>query len=120
LNFESDDTIENDLLRISERIDKPFIFISHSPPYDTALDVIYNGLHVGSKSIRRFIEEWSKRELLLASFHGHIHESPNRSGSIHTKIGNVLCINPGQGNGYGSKFKYVTFKLSNDNITVIF
>jgi len=116
LNLASDDTIEKDLNRISEDIERPFIFVSHSPPYDTPLDVIYNGQHVGSLSIRRFIEKWSRKGLLLASFHGHIHESPSRSGAIHTKIESSFSINPGQGNGYGSEFRYVIFKLSGNRI----
>jgi Icc-related predicted phosphoesterase len=116
LDLESDDTIESDLKRLSDKIDKPFIFISHAPPYDTPLDVIYNGLNVGSVGIRRFIEKWSKKGLLLASFHGHIHESPDRTGSVSIKIGHALCFNPGQGNGIGSKFRYITFELKNREI----
>ena len=116
LNLASDDTIEKDLNRISEDIERPFIFISHSPPYDTPLDVIYNGQNVGSLSIRRFIEKWAGRGLLVASFHGHIHESPSRSGAIHTKIGSSFCINPGQGNGNDSEFRYIVFKLSGNRI----
>lgn len=116
LNLASDDTIEKDLNRISEDIERPFLFVSHSPPYDTPLDVIYNGQHVGSLSIRRFLEKWSKKGLLIASFHGHIHESPTRSGAIHTKIGNAFCINPGQANGSGSEFRYLLFKLSGSRV----
>ncbi len=112
LNLSSDDTIENDLKCISEDIERPFIFVSHSPPYNTPLDVIYNGQNVGSLSIKRLIEKWSRKGLLVASFHGHIHESPRRSGAIHTKIENSFCINPGQGNGIGSEFRYIIFKLS--------
>jgi len=116
INLESDDTIEKDLERLSERIDRPFIFISHSPPYETPLDIIYNGESVGSLSIRRFIERWSRKGLLIASFHGHIHESPQRSGLIHTKIGDSLCFNPGQGSGDGAEFRYVIFRLSGTRI----
>jgi len=116
IDLASDDTIEKDLNGLSKVIDKPFIFIAHSPPYNTPLDVIYNGQHVGSVSIRRFIEAWSREGLLIAAFHGHIHESPDRSGSIHTEIGKTLCINPGQGNGEGSEFRYVIFRLSGNRI----
>lgn len=116
VNLESDDTIEKDLERLSEQIDRPFIFISHSPPYETPLDIIYNGQSVGSLSIRRFIERWSREGLLIATFHGHIHESPQRSGLIHTKIGDSLCFNPGQGSGDGAEFRYVIFRLSGTRI----
>ncbi|MBN1849977.1 MAG: metallophosphoesterase [Deltaproteobacteria bacterium] len=118
LNLASDDTIEKDLEALSRNIDNPFIFVSHSPPYDTPLDVIYSGLHVGSLSIRRFIETWSEKGLLIASLHGHIHESPTRSGSIQTKIGDAVCINPGQGNGQGAAFRYVMLRLSGDSVEV--
>lgn len=110
LNLKSDDTIERDLERLSQMIERPFVFVSHSPPYDTPLDVLYNGIHAGSLGIRRFIEKWSMNNMLVVSLHGHIHESPSRSGSFSVKIGNSLCINPGQGNGDNAKFRYVIFR----------
>ncbi len=116
IDLSSDDTIEKDLALISKMIDRPFIFISHSPPYKTPLDVLYNRVHAGSLSIRKFIEKWSRKDQLIASFHGHIHESPNRSGSISTKIEGSLCINPGQGNGNDAPFRYVIFRLSGNHI----
>jgi Icc-related predicted phosphoesterase len=118
LNLTSNDTIEKELEELSNIIDKPFVFVSHSPPYHTPLDVIYSGLNVGSISIRRFIEKWSQEGLLIASFHGHIHESPTRSGCIQTNIGETLCINPGQGNGEGAEFRYVIFRLSQDGVSL--
>ncbi|MBW1893060.1 MAG: metallophosphoesterase [Deltaproteobacteria bacterium] len=109
IHLDSEDTIENDLKKLSENINKPFVFVSHTPPYNTPLDVIADGTHVGSMSVRNFIEKWSVHNRIKASLHGHIHESPKRSGSISTKIANVLCVNPGQGNGDSSKFRYVIF-----------
>lgn len=111
LNPDSADTIEKDLDVISQQVDKPFIFVSHSPPFQTPLDVIYSGVHVGSLAVRNFIQKWSDKNLILASLHGHIHESPSRSGSISTKIGETLCINPGQGSIEGSAFQYVMLEL---------
>lgn len=109
IDLASNDTIENDLIQLSEMIEQPFIFVSHSPPYQTPLDVLYDGTHVGSVAIKRFIREWSEKGQLIASFHGHIHESPKRSGSIRTKIGDSICFNPGQdGNG---DFRYMIFEL---------
>jgi Icc-related predicted phosphoesterase len=96
LDLDSPQTIESDLARLSRQIDRHFVFVSHCPPLDTPLDVIASGAHVGSLSIRRFIEQWSAKGLLLASLHGHIHESPNRTGRIATHINTTLCINPGQ------------------------
>ena len=119
IDLASDDTIERDLDELSGLVSGPFIFISHSPPFDTPLDVIYNDTKVGSIGIRNFIEEWSEKGLLIAAFHGHIHESPKRSGAIQTRIKNTLCINPGQGNGPGSEFRYVVFRLENDKIFLL-
>jgi Icc-related predicted phosphoesterase len=116
LDLKSDDSIEKDLLKLSEIIDRPFIFISHSPPYKTPLDVLYNGHNVGSISIKKFIEEWSGKGFLIASFHGHIHESPERSGLNHTLIGDALCVNPGQGNEKGGEFRYVIFELLKNKV----
>jgi Icc-related predicted phosphoesterase len=96
LDLDSHRTIESDLAQLSRQIDRHFIFVSHCPPLDTPLDVIATGAHVGSLSIRRFIEHWSADGLLLASLHGHIHESPRRTGRIATYINTALCINPGQ------------------------
>lgn len=116
LDLEGDDNIERDMAMLSEKIDRPFIFISHSPPYKTPLDIVHSGLHVGSISIRKFIEKWSEKGMLLASFHGHIHESPFESGSIFTSINRALCLNPGQGNGNGIGFRYVIINLAGNRI----
>jgi len=111
IDLMSSDNIENDLGQLSDRIEKPFIFVSHSPPYDTPLDILYNGLPAGSLSVRKFIEKWSEKGLLIASLHGHIHESPKRSGSIYTQIGNALCINPGQNDSVWAPLRYVIFEI---------
>lgn len=112
IDLASSDTIENDLVQLSQLIDRPFIFIAHSPPYQTDLDVLDNGLHVGSISIRRFIESWSRKGLLIASLHGHIHGAPKRTGSIKTTFENTVCINPGQNEGRGSFLRYVILELA--------
>ena len=36
----------------------------------------HSGVHVGSLAIRNFIKKWARKGLLIAAFHGHIHESP--------------------------------------------
>ncbi len=111
IDLDSEDTIEKDLTRISEMIDRPFVFVSHSPPFNTPLDVLYDQTHVGSVAISNFIHHWAQKGKLMASFHGHIHESPARSGSIFAELSGTQCINPGQGNGNHSLFKYVIFNL---------
>lgn len=68
------------------------ILISHSPPKNTKLDKTFSGAHVGSISVRRFIEE--NKPILV--FCGHIHEARGID-----YIGNSVIVNPGpakQGN----------------------
>jgi hypothetical protein len=64
----------------------PLILVSHQPPFDTLADSVKAGLHVGSKSVRRFIEHYQP----LVCFTGHIHE-----GRGIDTIGNTQVINPG-------------------------
>ncbi len=111
LNLASADTIEADLAALSGRIEKPFIFISHSPPVDTPLDITSLGEHVGSLAIRDFIAYWAEKGMLLTALHGHIHESYNMSGTIHTRINGALCLNPGQTHGPDAILRYVILAL---------
>lgn len=112
LDLDTDDTIEDDLSILSKDISRPFIFIAHCPPYDTPLDMLSNGFHVGSESIKAFIAQWSRRGYLPASFHGHIHESPAVSGSIRTTIEGSHCFNPGQSVGDLADLQYVLFEVT--------
>jgi uncharacterized protein len=95
-------TMEDDLEGLTNSLNSPdyrhrrFILVSHAPPSDTALDCIHSGVHVGSLAIRRFIEHWSPSGRLLLALHGHIHESPWRSGLVWQQLGNVPCFNIGQ------------------------
>jgi uncharacterized protein len=79
------------------------IYVMHMPPYRLGLDVCANGSEVGSKAIYNFLE----RNQPLLSLHGHIHESPETSGRWHAKLGDTLCIQPGQ----LTPFTYVTMDL---------
>ncbi len=89
-------TIEEDFKKILSKTDPSrTIYVTHTPPYNTALDIIYNGNHVGSKAIRKFIET-AQPPLTL---HGHIHESPSRSGKILDKLGKTVSVNPGDSKG---------------------
>lgn len=120
LDLTTQETIEKDLNFLSAQVHRPFIFVSHSPPYGTPLDRIAGGGHVGSISIRRFIEHWSRQGLLIASLHGHIHESPRISGQDHLWIHDTLCFNPGQ---RSEKLQFLALKLNksqeNDKIKII-
>lgn len=112
IDLKSEDSIEADLKILEKKIHRPFIFVSHSPPYNTNLDVMHNDDHVGSLAIRKFLEKWAQKNYLIGSFHGHIHESPHRSGSIMTLIYKAPCFNPGQENGSGSRFRYLLLSLA--------
>ena len=67
------------------------VAVVHAPPFDTHCDVLYDGRHIGSKSVRRWIEKHQPRLTL----HGHIHESPKLSGTFFDRIGTTTIINPG-------------------------
>lgn len=49
----------------------PQILLSHVPPFNTGVDILHNGRHVGSKAIRTIIEQYQP-ELCIT---GHIHEA---------------------------------------------
>lgn len=100
-------TIKYDLQQLERQIDKPFIFVSHSPPSGTALDILWNGIHVGSRAILQWIEKWGTNGRLLASFHGHIHESSRVSGKVVDYVNSIPCVNPGQ----DELFQSYTFDL---------
>jgi Icc-related predicted phosphoesterase len=68
------------------------VWVSHGPPRDTRCDVLNGGAHVGSRALRRFVEE-HQPPLVLS---GHIHESARVSGSYHDRIGRTVVVNPGQ------------------------
>jgi Icc-related predicted phosphoesterase len=62
------------------------VLISHTPPINTAADMIGGGVHVGSTAIRKFVEEKQPD----FCFTGHIHESRGED-----RIGRTLILNPG-------------------------
>lgn len=68
------------------------IFVSHAPPFNTVVDRIKSGIHVGSTAIRRFIEE-KQPDFCLT---GHIHESRGEE-----RVGKTLVLNPGMLKGPG-------------------
>jgi Icc-related predicted phosphoesterase len=62
------------------------ILVSHQPPVNTLNDQVSEGVHVGSRAVRTFIEKYQP----LVCFTGHIHEGI----SIDT-IGKTKIVNPG-------------------------
>lgn len=63
------------------------ILFVHEPPFNTSLDITHHKEHVGSKSIRRIIEEFQPNIAVA----GHIHESP---GIDH--IDQTIIVNAGE------------------------
>lgn len=82
------DTIDADMKKLAEISDpKNTVYVFHAPPFGTKLDMISSNVHVGSKSIRKFIE---KNKPLL-TLHGHIHETVDVSGSYLDIVGKTTC-----------------------------
>jgi Icc-related predicted phosphoesterase len=80
------------------------ILVAHCPPYQTAIDRIHSGLHVGSHSVRSFIETYQP-DLCIS---GHIHEAPGADTLGHTHL-----INPGMLAQGG----YVTVTCTSETLT---
>jgi Icc-related predicted phosphoesterase len=68
------------------------IYVCHTPPADTPLDLMAGQRHVGSHGLRSFIEQYQPPLTL----HGHIHEAPALSGRYACQIGATWCVNPGR------------------------
>lgn len=105
------ETIQEGLDRLPTPIyQKRTIYVMHSPPFGTRLDLIQGGKSTGSRSIKAFIEKLQP----LLTLHGHIHEAPELSGAYVDRIGETISINPGQsiwtGKGF-SKLHAVTFEM---------
>jgi uncharacterized protein len=87
-----DDCIQNDMRELFKGTNpKKTIFVFHSPPYNTNLDVVYTKEHVGSIGIRMAIE---KHQPLL-TLHSHIHETVEMSEEFLDKIKDTVCAGLG-------------------------
>lgn len=74
------------------------ILVSHCPPRDTKIDRTTEGDHIGSATVRRFVE--SNQPVLVLS--GHVHEAQG-----YDTIGSTMVVNTGPAkNG-----NYVIIKL---------
>lgn len=69
------------------------LMVCHTPPYATQLDRLTNGVPVGSRAVRQFIEQYQPQVCIT----GHIHESPGVDYIGRTKI---LNAGPFAGEGY--------------------
>lgn len=106
-------TIKDDLDRLAGDDDLArAVFLFHSPPYGTNLDVSGQGgrfvdhvpldPHVGSIAVRRFIEA---RQPLL-TLHGHVHESARLTRVWRERLGRTHCF---QGAHDGPELALVRF-----------
>jgi uncharacterized protein len=85
-------TIRDDLEALAALSDPArTVYVTHSPPYGTTLDVMHGRTHIGSPALKAFI---IARQPPL-TLHGHVHESPELTGSIIDRIGRTLSVNPG-------------------------
>ncbi len=112
------ETIEEDLIHLAKPHDpKRAVYVMHSPPLGTRLDLIQGGKSAGSRSIKAFIE----KDQPFLTLHGHIHEAPELSGAYLDRIGKTLCINPGQSAWLGRdvmKLHAVMFEIEDVERTV--
>ncbi|MFT4303063.1 MAG: metallophosphoesterase family protein [Candidatus Woesearchaeota archaeon] len=113
---EKEDSIQKDFnTSLFTKKPKKTIYVIHTPPDNTNLDVAYvhntkdsdsletmviepeselifpNSQHVGSIAIRKFIEEYQP----YLTLHGHIHETVDITGHFKHKIGSTVCLSPG-------------------------
>lgn len=85
-------TIEADLEALARASDPArTVYVVHTPPWGTRLDVMHGGAHIGSRALRAFVE----RHQPPLTLHGHVHESPRLTGRIDDRLGRTLCVNPG-------------------------
>lgn len=71
------------------------IYVGHGPPAGMGLDLTQSGVGVGSQALTDFIA----RHQPPLTLHGHIHESPQRSGQISARSGATTSVNPGDSLG---------------------
>ncbi len=92
-------TIKGDLEKLTGLSDpKQSVYLFHSPPYDTDLDLadiggqIFDHVpldpHIGSIAVKKFIEKYQPP----VTIHGHVHESFDLTGKFFQRIGNTLSI----------------------------
>lgn len=100
-------TIENELTCLVRPSDMSrAVYVFHMPPSGLGLDQCGHGPRVGSEAVRRFIEKEQPRLTL----HGHIHESPAAGGTWLAKLGETVCVQPGQSDG-GGRLVWVTIDV---------
>jgi len=82
--------IESLLLKAFSKLsrDSEVLVLSHAPPYGTAVDMARGRIHVGSRALRRVLENSGARVRLCMC--GHVHEARGRD-----TVGGVTVVNVG-------------------------
>ncbi len=85
----SDDELRSGLNRGWMDVEKAKVkvLVAHNPPFNTRLDMVSFGTHVGSRVVREFIE--NKRPVAAVS--AHIHEARGTD-----RLGDTLLLNAGR------------------------
>ncbi len=82
------------------------IMVCHTPPKNTATDIIRNGMHVGSQTVRNFILKHKPHVCIT----GHIHESRAKD-----KLGDTVVLNAGMfREGW-----YIEIIIEKNNLTAV-
>lgn len=78
--------IEEELSALTCDLGSDWVLVTHAPPYGTCADLLPDGIHVGSKSVRKIIESKQPSVALCA----HVHEA-----RCIGEIGKTKVVNPG-------------------------
>ena len=83
-----EEEIKSALLKGAEKLGgaRPWVVVSHPPPFDSGLDKTLFGFKAGSRALREFLLE-SAPDVCVC---GHIHEAPGTA-----RLGPTLIVNPG-------------------------
>jgi Icc-related predicted phosphoesterase len=87
--------IEEELSALTCNLNDKWVLVTHVPAYGTCADLLPDGIHVGSKSVRKIIE----RKQPLVALCAHVHEA-----RCIDKVGKTTVVNPGPiSNGYAAE-----------------
>jgi len=108
--MEKEDSIQKDLTNdLFYKDAGKTVYVFHTSPDNTNLDLCYDKTHVGSMAIRQFIEKTQP----YLTLHGHIHETVNLSGRYIENVpvdGKTLCLTAGNDNS-SSRLAVLVFDL---------
>jgi len=94
-DIEKKDSIQKDLESVLFTAEPgKTVYVTHTPPYGTNLDLVGWKWHIGSMALRLFIEQ---RQPYL-TLHGHIHETVAVSGEFKQETGRTLSLSSGNCN----------------------